>query len=275
MIIELKKQDFKKCIKLLHDNGLIEVKAIIRGFNSGRVFVDDLIFPSTGFVWQGNNDGFIFFGNENNLSFNQELNSFIEEKIKPEAAKVGLRWFEALGDHADWHKSLEGTFRHRPLASWNQRVYQYRGNFHALPKEAFLHNGYKVHKMDHCFYANKGVTNMEVMVDKVLNSWSSIREFFNSGIGYCVTFNNEIVSTCFTLFTDGTLHAIAIETAKEHRGKKLAQHITFHFIQACVEAKKIPYWDCVEHNKPSIAVAEACGFEMVFRYSGCEFPIHP
>lgn len=275
MIIELKKQDFKKCIELLHENGLIEVKAIIQGLNSGRVFVDDPISPSTGFVWQGNNDGFIFFGNENNASFNQELNSFIDKIITPEAVKVGLKWFEALGDHADWHKSLEETFRHRPLGSWNQKVYHYRGNLPVIPKDSYLGNEYKVHKMDRFFYVNKSVTNMEVMVDKVLDSWSSMEGFFNSGIGYCVTFNNKIISTCFTLFTDGTLHAIAIETAKQHRGKKLAQHITYHFIQACVEAKKVPYWDCAEHNKPSIAVAEACGFEMVYRYSGCEFPIHP
>ncbi|WP_339146664.1 MULTISPECIES: GNAT family N-acetyltransferase [unclassified Sutcliffiella] len=274
MIIELEKKDFNKCRELVHENGLIEVKAVIQGFNTGRVFVDDPISPSSGFVWQGNNDGFIFFGNENNLSFNRELNSFIEEIIKPEAAKVGLKWFEALGDHSDWHNSLESTFRHRPLGSWNQRVYQYSGNSRIVLNDS-LDNQYKLHKMDNYFYANNRAVNKKGMVDKVLDSWSSMEDFFENGIGYCVTFNNRIVSTCFTLFTDGKFHAIAIETAKEHRGKKLAQHLTYHFIKACVDANKIPYWDCVEQNKASIAVAEACGFEMVYRYAGYEFPIHP
>ena len=275
MIIELEKKEFHNCEHLLHENGLIEVKAIIEGINPGRVFVDNQNSPATGFVWLGNNDGFIFFGNENNLAFNLELNGFIEEVIKPEAAKVNLKWFEALGDHAGWHKSLEETFRHRPLGSWKQRVYQYSGILPIIPEATFLDSGYKVHKMDRHLYGNDRAANMEVMVDKVLDSWSSMEEFFEHGIGYCATFDNRIVSTCFTVFTNGKVHAIAIETEKEHRGKKLGQQLTYHFIKACVEANKIAYWDCVERNKPSIAVAEACGFEMVKRYDGCEFSIRP
>ncbi|MCG1022863.1 GNAT family N-acetyltransferase [Sutcliffiella horikoshii] len=275
MIIELEKEDFYKCRDILHENGLIEVKAIIEGINTGRVFVDDQNVPTTGFVWLGNNDGFIFFGNEANLAFNQELNSFIEGVIKPEAAKVGLKWFEALGDHADWHKSLERTFQHRPLGSWNQRVYQYKGKFSKIQKGCTLDDRYKVHKLDSYFYANNQAINMERMVVKVLESWSSMESSFKSGIGYCITYENKIVSSCFSVFTNGDIHSIAIETAEEHRGKKLAQHLTYHFINACVDANKIPYWDCVEQNKASIAVAEACGFEMVYRYGGSEFPIHP
>ncbi|KMJ59936.1 acetyltransferase [Bacillus sp. LL01] len=275
MIIELKKKEFHKCRNLIHEKGLIEAKAIIEGINPGRVFVDDQNSPTTGFVWLGNNDGFIFFGNENNLTFNEELNAFIEEVIKPEAAKVGLKWFEALGDHADWHNSLESTFRHRPLGSWNQRVYKYKGTSPIISKDAFLENRYEVHKIETYFCADNQVTNIDSMVDKILDSWSSMEDFFENGIGFCVTYENRIVSTCFSVFTDGTVHAIAIETAEAHRGKKLAQHLTYHHVKECVENNKEPYWDCVEQNKASIAVAEACGFEIVYRYAGYEFPINP
>ncbi|MBM7583982.1 hypothetical protein JOC86_000519 [Bacillus pakistanensis] len=40
--------------------------AVVEGINPRRIFVDDHVSPSSGLIWLGNNDGFIFIGNENN-----------------------------------------------------------------------------------------------------------------------------------------------------------------------------------------------------------------
>ncbi len=70
MISELKNNEFYKCRELLNEQGQLEAKAVIEGVNPGRVFVDDTNSPTSGLIWLGNNDGFIFIGDEKNEDFN-------------------------------------------------------------------------------------------------------------------------------------------------------------------------------------------------------------
>lgn len=44
------------------------------------------------------------------------------------------------------------------------------------------------------------------------------------------------------------------------------------FVIDCLENDIILYWDCMELNKPSVAVAENTGFKNVFNYVGYYFP---
>lgn len=58
MISELNKSNFYKCKGLVNDNGQLEVKAVIKGVNPGRIFVDNLVSPNSGLIWLGSNNGF-------------------------------------------------------------------------------------------------------------------------------------------------------------------------------------------------------------------------
>ncbi len=88
MITELNKTQFSKCRKLLNENGQLEAIAVVENINPGRIFfVDDLDNSTSGLIWLGNNDGFIFFGSEQNEEFNKELNDFIDNVIQQEAKK--------------------------------------------------------------------------------------------------------------------------------------------------------------------------------------------
>jgi len=274
MITELKKLEFYKCKELLNEQGQLEANAIIEGVNPGRVFVDDIDSPKSGLIWLGNNDGFVFFGNESNEAFNNELNSFIDQVITPDALKVGLHWFEVVGNHPSWNKTIEKLLNSRELGSWNQRVYTLQKDDYTIGKELVIEKGYKVEKMTKQLYENKENTiiNIKFLHAKILEFWSSPEEFFNRGIGYCIIYNNEIVSVCFSGFVVGNVHCIDIETLEAHRGKKLAQKIAQSFVEECLNNKMVPYWDCMESNKPSIAVAENIGFRIAFNYIGYEFP---
>ena len=118
MISELKKLEFYKCKELLYEQGQLEAKAVIEGVNPGRVFVDDTDWPTSGLIWLGNNDGFIFIGDEKNEGFNNELNNFVDNIIIPEATKVGLNWFEGIGNHGKWNTIIKEVFKSRNLGSW-------------------------------------------------------------------------------------------------------------------------------------------------------------
>ncbi|GIN86786.1 hypothetical protein J6TS2_31720 [Heyndrickxia sporothermodurans] len=111
-----------------------------------------------------------------------------------------------------------------------------------------------------------------IFYNKILEFWSSPDSFFNKGIGYCIVYDHKIVSVCFSGFVVGNVHCIDIETLESNQGKKLAQKIAHSFIKDCLENDIIPYWNCMEVNKPSVAVAENIGFTIKFNYVGYYFP---
>ena len=275
MIVELDKTEFSKCRNLLNEQGQIEAIAVVENINPGRIFVDDINNPTSGLIWLGNNDGFIFFGSEQNESFNDELNQFINNVIMPEAKKVQLKWFEGLGNHEKWNNIIERVFEHRKLKSWNQKVYilhkdEYKGNY-----EPVIEPGYKVIKICHTLFDSKSnsISNIGFLKSKIVEFWSSLESFFNNGMGYCIVYKNEIVSVCFSGFVVGNVHCIDIETLESHQGKKLAQRVAHSFVKECLENNMVPYWDCMEMNKPSVAVAENIGFRNEFNYVGYYFSL--
>ncbi|CAM3989974.1 acetyltransferase [Bacillus luti] len=273
MICELSKNDFYKCSGLINEHGQLEVKAVIAGVNPGRIFVDNVSSPNSGLIWLGNNDGFFFIGDAENAEFNNVINDFIDKMIIPEAKKVGLDCFEAIGNHSNWNKTIDGIFQHRNLKSWNQRVYTLKQTDYENHHEPEIEQEYTVLKMSKALYENSNNTfkNIDFLQSKILEFWSSSDRFFNEGIGYCIVYDDLIVSVCFSGFVFENIHCIDIETIEGYQGRKLAQKIAHSFVKDCLENDIIPYWDCMELNKPSVAVVENVGFTNVFNYVGYYF----
>ncbi|RKL64697.1 GNAT family N-acetyltransferase [Salipaludibacillus neizhouensis] len=273
MISELKKYEFHKCKDLLYEQGHLEAKAIVHGVNTGRIFVDDTDSPTSGLIWLGNNDGFFFIGNERNEAFNSKLNYFIDTVIIPEARKVGLTWFEGIGNHSKWDETIKKVFENRNLGSWNQRVYTLQRKDYKVNLELTTEVEYNIVKISETLFKNsdKSIKNIDFLRSKILEFWSSPKRFLNDGIGYCVVYENMIVNVCFSSFVVDNVHCIDIETLEEHQGKKLAQKVALTFVENCLADNLVLYWDCMESNKPSIAVAEKIGLRNVFNYKGYDF----
>ncbi|MFQ6337518.1 GNAT family N-acetyltransferase [Bacillus sp. AF62] len=273
MICELSKNGFYRCNSLVNEQGQLEVRAVIAGVNPGRIFVDNVSSPNSGLIWLGNNDGFFFIGDAENEEFNKELNRFINNVIVPEARKAGLDCFEGIGNHSKWNKTIERIFQHRNLKSWNQRVYTLRKKGYENHHEPEIEQEYTVLKMSKALYenSNNAFKNIDFLQSKILEFWSSSDRFFNEGIGYCIVYDDVIVSVCFSGFVFENIHCIDIETIEGYQGRKLAQKIAHSFVKDCLENDIIPYWDCMELNKPSVAVVENVGFTNVFNYVGYYF----
>ncbi|MCH7323178.1 GNAT family N-acetyltransferase [Solibacillus sp. MA9] len=271
MITELQKQDFHKCLNVLNEQGQLEAKAIAMSVNPGRIFVDKPSAPTTGMIWLGNNDGFILFGDDSNQQFNGALNAFIDEVITPDAKKVGLKWFEVVGNHEKWNATIETLFKHRTLGSWNQKVYTLNEQSYQRKGELSLPQGYTIHKINEQLYGESTIQNITFLHETIEEFWSSPEQFFNNGIAYGAFWGNEIVSICYSGFVVNNIHCVGIETLAEHQGKKLAQILAHYFVQDCFENGMTVYWDCMEGNKPSVAVAEKIGFHNTFNYVGYEF----
>lgn len=269
VIYELQASEFNKCKPLIHEQRHVEVRAIVEGNNPGRIFVDDPAAPRTALVWFGNQDGFAFIGDPENEAFNQNINKYFEDVIIPEAKKLDLQWFEGFGDDSAWDATIEQVFKNRQLDASNQKVYMLnKQNYKDVHTP--ISPEYEIVKMTQEML--KTSKNQDFLQKKIKEFWTSADDFINKGIGYCAIYNNEIVSVCFSGFVADQIHGIDIETLKEHQGNKLAQILAHSFVRDCIENDQIPYWDCMEVNKPSIAVAEKIDLLNVFNYTVYEFP---
>ncbi|WP_281975377.1 GNAT family N-acetyltransferase [Halobacillus litoralis] len=274
MIRELDKTEFYKCEKLMNDGGHLEVEAVIEGNNPGRIFVDHIDAPKTGLIWLGNHDGFFFIGDEENEIFNNQINDFIDEVVSPEAKKMRLKNFIAIGNHSMWDKTIERIFDHRPMQKTNQNVYKLKSHYKDN-NEPSIKRDYNVLKINKELFENKNesIDNIGFLHSKISEFWSYSDNFFQMGIGYCIVYQNKIVSICFTGFAAENVRGIDIETIEEHEGNKLGQKAAHCVVKDCVSKGMTPYWDCEEANKPSNKIAENIGLESYLTYHVYIFPI--
>ncbi|UII58385.1 GNAT family N-acetyltransferase (plasmid) [Cytobacillus spongiae] len=268
MISELEKSDYYKCRELIYEKGPLEAEAVIEGSHPGRIFVDDIISPTSGFIWLGSNNGFIFIGNEANEEFNFELYVFFNTVIKLDAYKLGLTAFEAIGNHSKWNDTFKKVFGEN-MKAYNQRVYEFKKTDYRKQNEPVIEQGYEVIKITKDIIENKGYVsfeNINFLRSKILEFWNSFEEFLEDGIGYIAVYKNEIVSVCFSGVVAGIVHGVDIETLKHHQGKKLGQKVAHLFVNELIDNNITPYWDCMEINKPSVSFAENIGFKNEFNY---------
>lgn len=206
-----------------------------------------IIHHPSGLIWLGNNDGFIFFGSEQNEEFNNELNDFIDNIIIPAAKKVQLKWFEGVGNHEKRNSIIASVFEHRHLGSWLQRVYTLQQGDYKGDTVPIMNHEYELCKISASLLDNK---------DHSIHN---------------IVFLQEIVSTCISGSVAANVHGIDIETIEAQQGKNLAQTLAHHYVQECLKNNWIAYWDCMDMNNPSIAIAEKIGFRNRFHYTSYEF----
>ena len=275
MIGELDKTEFFKCTKLINEEGHLEVKAVIEGNNPGRIFVDDTTSPNTGLIWLGNHDGFFFIGDEENERFNNHINDFIDQVIFPEAKKLKINNFIAIGHHPRWEKTIERVFEHRNMQKSNQNVYKFEKSHRKDHNAPSISDDYQAFQMNKELYHNtdSSLENIEFLRSEILEFWTSPQEFFQRGLGYGIVYQNKIVSLCFSGFVAENVHGIDIETLEDHQGEKVGQKAARCFVEDCVNKGIIPYWDCEATNQPSNAIAGNIGLEHFSNYFVYIFPI--
>ncbi|MBA2176367.1 GNAT family N-acetyltransferase [Halobacillus locisalis] len=273
-MVELTPGDFHRCEAMVDRTKSIEVNAIIKGNNPGRIFVDHKHKPETGMVWLGNNAGFYFIGQEDNDSFNQEINHFIDEYIVKQAKKENLEEFEAVGQHPRWDEVIQRVFQHRKLHNWNQRVYKLHSQNYKAENEPLIAGHYQVVSLTFESLENTGYSNRDFVESKVLDYWETIDDFSDKGFGFMIINQQEIVSLCFSAYVFEGVHGVHIETLPPYQGKGLAQKVAHKFVQDCFTNGTVPYWNCLERNQSCIAIVENMGFTNVFNYVGYEFPLY-
>lgn len=273
MIYELKKTQFTKISHLLKGDLInLEIKSVVQGFNPGRVYVDNVENPRTAMVWSKGIKGFYFIGDENNLDFNNSINEYIDREISPKAKEQGLNSFEFSGTSKKWDKALENIFKNRNIDMSKQFVYKHKGIDKLSENNFKLDDEYVLEEINQDTF-NCNLSNLDYVESTILEWWESIEDFFENGVGFCIIHNQAAVCTCVTSFRGVDSMESHIQTLENYRKRGLATIAVSEFLKYCIDNNYEPYWDCMEKNYGSRALAEKFGYDKAFEYVLYEFEL--
>ncbi len=168
------------------------------GNNPGRLFVDNAHSPRSGLIWLDNMDGFCFFCDHNNSSFDKEIFNFIAHTILKEANLKGLKWFECFGNHPKWEESIAEIFADRDLQTCTQHLYQLDNHANSECHRAVNLDEFELLKLTEGLL-DYDIENLCFIEDNSNPFWRSLEDFYNKGIGFCVLHNNTAVSLCLSV----------------------------------------------------------------------------
>lgn len=273
MITELSKQDFHKIVPLLEDERTnLEIKAVIGGYNPGWVFVDRQDRPQTAMVWSKGIEGFYFIGSTETSGFLSSINSFIDEIIAPRAKALGLTHFEFSATNDGWDKIIPGLFNARDLTVSKQLVFTKELDSEALYNTTGIPD-YQLHFVNRELLSNPSM-DTAYLKSAILEWWDSVDVFLENGIGTAVFFENQAICTCVTSFMDLCIMESHIQTKPTHRKKGLAAWAVHAFVENAQMNGYSLYWDCMETNLGSRALAKKMNYRLNFTYPLYEFPFH-
>lgn len=273
MIYELKQAQFYKISHLLRGNYInLEIKAVVDGFNPGWVFVDNIEKPKTTMVWSRGINGFYFVGDASNSEFNDSINKYIDKEILPRAKKLGLERFEFSGTSKEWDDNFETIFKNRNLNRSKQFVYKHKNIENVSFDNIEFEDGYTLKEVNEDLLKSDKY-NLEFVESAIYEWWDSINDFIKNGVGFCTLYKDTAVCSCVTSFmTDNSMES-HIKTSDNHRKKGLATKAVAEFVKYCKSNGYVPYWDCMEKNYGSRALAEKFEYNKEFEYFLYEFKL--
>ncbi|WP_128100991.1 GNAT family N-acetyltransferase [Paenibacillus sp. DCT19] len=285
MITELQRQDFHKVQHIIDTHSTLEVRAVLFGFNPGRIYVDDISDIKAALVWIQGQSGFQLIGDPQSESFAKELSAFMTTDIEPELVDLTLDSVEIGVQDGRWEGILRNMAGKRELSSDNQHVYRFHspqgtervGGIEETAADVYQLDGKAVQfvRVDSALIHDLKFANSSFLEDKITYFWSTVDDFLQHGFGYMLVHeqNNEIMSICLSGFVAGQTHAIDIETVEAYRNRGYAAVVAKAFVEACRREGLQPYWDCSPDNTGSVRLAERVGMVFDFDYSVYWYPL--
>jgi len=93
------------------------------------------------------------------------------------------------------------------------------------------------------------------------------------GVGFCIVYNDKIVSSCVSSFVTKKAMESHIVTVDGYRKRGFAKLAVKEFIRFCDIKNYTPYWDCMEDNFGSRALAEGLGYSKKYDYKLYSFEL--
>ena len=197
---------------------------------------------------------------------------YIDKEILPRAKELSLETFEFSGTSKKWDENFETIFKNRKVNRSKQFVYKNNDIENITFDNLEFEDKYTLKEVNEDLLKNDKY-NLEFIKSAIYEWWDSINDFIKHGVGFCILYNNTAVCSCVTSFmTDNSMES-HIETLENHRKKGLATKAVGEFVKYCRDNGYVPYWDCMEKNFGSRALAEKFGYNKEFEYFLYDFKL--
>lgn len=231
------------------------IESVIEGRQKGRIFADKKVNPET-IVIVTNFNWLYVIGNQESEIFKNQFCNFLVNELTSKSEHFA--WF---GLSQYWQDKLTEMF--------GQSVKSFPRVTYELDKEKYrianchgnLPNGYRIEPID-----SNLVDKVSKFFDGIKMFWGTNENFLKSSLGFCILYENDIVSACQALAITEDICEIDVLTKDGFRGKELACFIGLAFIEHCLKLGLKPHWETVRANKSSCRLAEKLGFVEVKEY---------
>ena len=274
-MIRLKPEQFSKAKSLFA--GMAEwnvyVTAVLQQASPGRVYVDNLDDPRSGFAVSL--DCAYLVGEPDNTAFNQALKlELAETLLAGDRVNPANNVLDICLDSLDWEPALAdilGDWRWPPIWGKNHH-YRYRFSQPRIDWRTALPAGYRIARLDADLLAAQGKQLPQHITDSIRIGWQNRDNFLANGFGFAALHGPEIVCWCLADVTVGNACEIGIETVPAHQRRGLATAVTAATVEYCQQAGfKHIGWHCGVDNPGSIGTAVNVGFELERPYNFYEF----
>jgi GNAT superfamily N-acetyltransferase len=214
--------------------------AVLAGENTGRIFVDDLIQPQVGYVWE-RDDGTLYPGGVIHAA---GLSVMVDLLRQQGIVAMSFRDGDAMVDlfPPDPVAGVECLELERSVRSSDL------SSFLAIPE------GFTVHRN------NRELIEKSPRLDETLFRYGDLEHYLNTGLDVCIMHGDEYVSDAGTdMEVDGVREA-GVVTEPAYRRLGFGTLAVAHLLAWCDDLGVSTYWDCVRLNIGSLKMARKLGF---------------
>lgn len=221
-----------------------------------EVYVDNLKNPNV--VLLAYNNEAIIFGDTNKL---KEPKKFFREIRKKRDKKS---FSHIICPNIEWRDLLKELSRGRD--KHQERVtYRFKGRDASNVLPMNVPEGFTLKKIDF-ITSSKIIRQANTSFIDFQIAWKTPEEFVESGLGYFIQNDNEIVSIAFSFFPVSNILEIGIATNKKYRRRKFASIVCARLIEDCLSQGIEPLFSNLTSNIASNQLAKSIGFEEVNKY---------
>ena len=203
-------------------------------------------------------------------------NLWVDKQKDPTLLFFQMPWINALaGDHTspkvdsilekvgtslllypnpEWKKVLQERFgeileefTHRTFKSEKLDLNHVRKNIKPLPE------GYHLERVNH-----ETAKYIDGHLHAFSRTWETVEDYVNKGLGYCIRFEDKVVSHAGSIFPFTKHLEIQVDTDPDFRGKGFATIVCAKLMEQCLLDDIVPYWEA--HTEISAKIAEKLGF---------------
>jgi len=221
--------------------------SVLESRQRGAIFVDHTADPRMALVCGHQTRVYYGFGEANP----ERLRRFAPELLAEHLTEGSCSLFATS---PAWRDTLDQLFATR----YARIAFDFRPSAGCLPsdREEPLPAGFELRPVD----AATAETMSEWMRDYFARLWGSIDAFLEQQIGFCMTFENGVVSLCAPTVIGGGEAETQVWTADEFRNRGLARRTAAAFIRQCLARGLKPGWTTDVENLVSRALAPKVGF---------------